>query len=248
MSKNLEVNKKKKTPSKGVQKRTAKQKTERSREQVSRVSTTNKLKKKKLSKHTVLPPSPWKKRIAVLFDIAFYGLMLAIILGATLFVLNKDPEKSFFGYRFYTVKTNSMVPQKDSLPGGFYAGDIIIVKSATYDQVNVNDIITYRVGEDANLTHRLVKKADQLEGKEGQFVITKGDANNSNDPPISAERIVGKTLFVIPKVGEVLKFIQGHFVVSLVFLFSLFGFIWVLRVFADQPTIVKKKRPIRRRR
>ncbi|ALS01455.1 hypothetical protein ATZ33_08770 [Enterococcus silesiacus] len=247
MSKNLEVNKKKKTPPKGVQKRTAK-KIEQSREKTTRVSTTKKMKKKKLSKKAVLPPSPWKKRIAIVFDVAFYGLMLAIVLGATLFVLNKDPEKSFWGYRFYTVKTNSMVPKKDSLPGGFYAGDIIIVKSATYDQVNVNDIITYRVGEDANLTHRLVKKADQLEGKEGQFVITKGDANNSDDPPISAERIVGKTLFVIPKVGEVLKFVQGHFVVSLVFLFSLFGFIWVLRVFADQPTIVTKKRSVRQRR
>lgn len=188
-----------------------------------------------------MKPSKNKVVIGLVFDILFYGVVLFTLIGTTLFVANQDPEKSFFGYRFYSVKTNSMVPQKDSLPGGFYAGDITIVKVTDLDQIKPKDIITYRVGENAYLTHRLVKKENKLNGEDGPFLITKGDANNSEDPPIKGDRLVGKVLFVIPKAGGILTFIRTHFVVSIVFLLSIFGFVWVIRLYLEQPREYKSE-------
>lgn len=215
-------------------KKTPKTKSQRMGAKATLGSATNRKKRAK-KKQKVIPTPRWKRGISLAFDILFYVSMMVILLGTTLFVANQDPEKSFFGYRFYSVKTNSMVPQKDSLPGGFYAGDITIVKMASLDQIKAKDIITYRVGENAYLTHRLVKKENTLNGEEGPFLITKGDANNSEDPPIKGDRLVGKVLFVIPKVGGVLTFIRTHFVVSIVFLLSMFGFVWIIRLYLEQP-------------
>ena len=51
---------------------------------------------------------------AKIFDIAFtvfvYLLAAAILVGALLFASNTSPDKSIFGYRYYTVLTGSMEP------------------------------------------------------------------------------------------------------------------------------------------
>lgn len=137
-----------------------------------------------------------------------------------------------------------MTPQKDSLPGGFRSGDITIVQMATFDQVKATDIVTFRVGEDGFLTHRLVEKLSELNGEEGKFMITKGDANKSQDPPVSGERMIGKVVFIIPFMGSFLNFLRAHFVVSLVFVCSLFGFIWIIRFYFEVP----EQEVVRRRR
>ncbi|OEG09842.1 signal peptidase I [Enterococcus termitis] len=188
------------------------------------------------------PKKKWKKGMSLLFDLLYYLLVIGIILGSILFVANKDSNKSFFGYRFYNVLTNSMVPQKDSLPGGFHSGDVTIVKMATYDQIKVNDIVTFTVGEGSYLTHRVKEKMTELNGEEGKFMITQGDANKSQDPPVDGSRVVGKVVFVIPYVGNILKFVRDHFVVCLIFLISMFGFVWVLRFYFEQPDYVEVKK------
>lgn len=202
-------------------------------------------KKSKNIKLIEKPKKKWQKITSMLFDILYYLLIIGIILGSLLFVANKDSNKSFFGYRFYNVLTNSMVPQEDSLPGGFRSGDITIVKMATYDQIEVNDIVTFTVGEGSYLTHRVKEKMTELNGEEGKFMITQGDANKSQDPPVDGDRVVGKVVFVIPYLGDILKFLRDHFVVCLIFLISMFGFVWVLRFYFEQPNYVevKKRKP-----
>lgn len=91
---------------------------------------------------------------------------------------------NFCGYTIFQVITGSMA---DTIE----IKDIVIVK-LTKD-VNVNDIITYKSGEDF-VTHRVIKK-------ENNQIITKGDANNSEDAPITQDDIVGKVVFIISNVA-----------------------------------------------
>ena len=71
------------------------------------------------------------------------------------------------------------------------AGDWIIVKSEK--DIKVNDVITF-VQDGEFITHRVVESY-------GGTFITKGDANNSKDEPITKEQIVGKVIKVLPLFG-----------------------------------------------
>ena len=190
-----------------------------------------------------IPPSKGKKVATLLSDILFYGVVGIVIIGALLFAANNDQNKAFFGYRFYTVKTNSMAPQKESPSGGFYAGDLIVVKMEAYEKIKVGDVVTFAVGEDAFLTHRLIEKLSELNGEKGNYMVTQGDANNSPDPPVDADRLLGKTVWVLPYVGTVFQFIRTYYIVCLVFLCSFVGFIWMFRTYLILP-----KKPIRKKK
>ena len=153
-----------------------------------------------------------------------------------MFAFSEKSDAAIFGYRFYQVLTNSMAPQPDSPSRGFYAGDIVLVKMTDGSQVKEGDIITFQVGEgDRYLTHRMVERLTELNGQEGDYIVTKGDANNSKDPPISADRVYGKVAFVIPKMGSVLNFVQENLWLCLVCVLSTFGFFLVLKAYFLQP-------------
>jgi|GEM_PF-3218598 len=175
----------------------------------------------------------------VLFNVLFYLLIIAIIGGGIAFVLSDNPGKSYFGYRLYSVKTPSMTPNEDgsSPPGGFRAGDAILVQITEPESVRVGDIITYVPGEDPSvyLTHRVVEVLDQLNGEEGLFFVTKGDANESNDLPVAADRVVGKKVLVIPSAGIVLRSIQENLLLSMVVVISTIGAIVMFRMYFSDP-------------
>jgi len=155
-----------------------------------------------------------KKRnmFRIISEILFWITCVMIILGSVLFAIGSHFNNNYFGYRIYNVLTDSMNPKPDgsSPPGGFYAGDIIFVKICEPEDIKVNDIITFNPGikKDGNisyLTHRVVRILDNLDGKEGIFFVTKGDANNAEDPPISGDMLIGKKVFCLPKIGNALK-------------------------------------------
>ena len=75
-------------------------------------------------------------------------------------------------------------------------GDVIIVKKVPADQIKIGDIVTVKVGTDANalITHRVV--GFQTEDGE-KMLILKGDANKVQDGlPISEARVVGRVVRV----------------------------------------------------
>ncbi len=77
----------------------------------------------------------------------------------------------------YEVKTGSM-------EDGIHAGDyILIIKKKEY---KIGDVVTYQK-DGYHVTHRIVEK-------NGDKVITKGDANNVSDEEIQVSSIVGKVI------------------------------------------------------
>jgi len=96
----------------------------------------------------------------------------------------------------FTVRSSSMVP-------ALYPGDTIIVQPCDSATIEIGDIVTFNPNpSDPNstalLTHRVIQILDELGGKEGLFFVTKGDRNQSENPPISGDAIIGKVVDVIP--------------------------------------------------
>ena len=65
----------------------------------------------------------------------------------------------------------------------------------------IGDIVTYQVGE-TRVTHRVIRK-------EHKGYVTKGDANNREDPTVvTADQIIGKVIFSLPCLGYAAVFVR----------------------------------------
>ena len=66
--------------------------------------------------------------------------------------------------------------------------DLIVIKKS--DRYKINDIVTYKTNDGSTITHRIIS----INHNE---IITKGDANSSNDFPITKDKIIGKLILRI---------------------------------------------------
>jgi signal peptidase len=98
------------------------------------------------------------------------------------------------GYDQYVVVSGSMEP---AIP----VGSLVMAKDVEPAELKTGDVIVFydEMHTDIPVTHRVVEnRVDERE------VVTKGDANASNDlSPIIYENIDGKVAFHIPRVGMV---------------------------------------------
>jgi signal peptidase I len=85
------------------------------------------------------------------------------------------------------------------LQGGFARGDLLLIRGVDPASLRVGDVIVYRGAGDRLIVHRI---CSLWKKENGEILLqTKGDANPYWDPPIRAEDVVGKVLFVVPKLG-----------------------------------------------
>lgn len=189
-----------------------------------------------------------KKYFSYAWNIIFYVCMLFILFSAVLMAIMQQQNKSLNGYRMFGVLTDSMVsPGNKIKKGGFRSGDILITKEVPYESIKVGDVITYHPSANPSnaknnyLTHRVVKIDDRLGEEKGLFFTTRGDANKTDDMPIKSSSVIGKQVFIIPKIGGVLAFAKENWIVSLVFIFSFVGFIWIMKNYILVSTKPKKR-------
>ena len=152
--------------------------------------------------------------------IFIYLLALIILLAAAFFAADRSPDKSLFGYRYYTVLTDSMSPE-------FNSGDMVFVKICGADKIEKGDIINFNPSSDSDayLTHRVTEKFPDYQGSGVTCFRTKGDANDTEDQFLIDEaRVIGKVSFHVPKLGFIIRFIQlrWYFVVPLTALLFVF--------------------------
>lgn len=84
-------------------------------------------------------------------------------------------------------------------------GDLIFAKKPDIAALEEGDVVSYM--EDGTvITHRIVEIYTETDGT--LRYITKGDANNVADPPITAEAIIGTYWFRIPRLGDFAMFLQ----------------------------------------
>ena len=162
---------------------------------------------------------------SVLSTVVVYLLAACILIGAILFAFNASPTKSIFGYRYYTVLTPSMSPN-------YNVGDVIFVHIEDSDTINEGDVITFNPSADseAYLTHRVTEKIENYEGTGVTCFRTKGDANNSEDSfLIDEEKVIGKVVFGIPKLGYIIRFAQLRWYYIAAITVMIIAFIYLLK-------------------
>ena len=158
-----------------------------------------------MSKENKDPPEKKGNTVFIVVRKIFvYLFCLSIVIAAFLFAADQTPNKSIFGYRYYTVITPSMTPT-------YLVGDMVFVKIESADNINVDDVITFYPSSDseAYLTHRVTQKLVDYQNTGVTCFRTKGDANDSeNSFLIDENRVIGTVKFKFPKLGYIVRFIQ----------------------------------------
>lgn len=97
------------------------------------------------------------------------------------------------GNDIYAVMSGSMEPY-------YHVGSVVIVdKGIRPEDIQVGDPITFRKGDHAVATHRVMEKDEELR----QF-ITKGDANEDADlAPVPFDSVIGKAGMSVPLIGYI---------------------------------------------
>ena len=120
------------------------------------------------------------------------ALVLASLVCSIFFLFSK-------GVLILVVLSGSMSPSIN-------AGDLILVSKVEAEDIKEGDIITFKNGKNY-VTHRVM---NVIRGEDGKLRFkTKGDANEEWDHEVvKAEDLVGKVIFVIPKLGYLINFIR----------------------------------------
>lgn len=139
------------------------------------------------------------------------GVVLCVILAPILIMncilivqslLKPDEVPKVGGVFPLIVMTDSMYPEIQS-------GDLIICRSAKMEDIAVGDVVVF-IDPEGNGTSLVTHRVTEIEEKDGERLLhTQGDANNTADPtPISSDKLLGRYLRRLPKVGSAVLFMQ----------------------------------------
>ncbi len=144
-----------------------------------------------------------KKIIKTIIDVLtfFVFLVLIVIIFCKVKMMVKGEEYfNFLGYSAFSVASGSMEPT-------IHLNDIIIVKKC--NNYEKGDIVTFKENG-AYITHRIVTINENN-------IVTKGDANNTNDIAITQDRIIGKVIKSYVNAGVWQKVFKTPIIIIMIF-------------------------------
>lgn len=151
------------------------------------------------------------------FFLAFF-MVLLVFLSVSLVGVR------LLGIEIYTMLSSSMEP-------AYRLGSVIYVAEAEISELQIGDVITFRVDDDITVTHRIVGVSPDAHHPADFCFQTKGDANDFPDGElVEAERVVGKAIFTIPYLGFFSDFVRteyGFGICTVVVLLAIFLMILV---------------------
>jgi len=116
--------------------------------------------------------------------VLFAFILVLLVYNFVNLKIFKNHYTNFFGFTIFEIASGSMNPY-------LVENDLVIVK--INDNINVDDVVTYKKG-DMYITHRVVEI-------QGDYLICRGDSNNTNDAPVKKSDVLGKVIRVLPRVG-----------------------------------------------
>ncbi len=157
----------------------------------------------------------------------FIEIIVLIIISVTCLVLIFQntflKNNSIFGFRTYVIASNSMAPV-------LKYGDVILIKEINYDDIKVDDIITYKgiSGEFKGkvITHRVI---DIVYNEDTKVLKTKGEANDGIDPDVHESQVYGKLVYKFVLISLISKVVRNK-IGFVLFVFIPFALIFVLEV------------------
>ncbi len=118
----------------------------------------------------------------------------------------KNKLSTIGGYAYLEVVSGSMNPTLE-------IGDLIVINTKD-NNYQVNDIVTFIDVDESFVTHRIIEIKDDK-------IITKGDNNNTEDEATNISNIVGKYVFRIKGMGDILKSLKSPFVSVMIFIIGI---------------------------
>lgn len=126
----------------------------------------------------------WRIFSTILVIVVFVMLAFVFVQRIT----GKEP--ALFGYRMNYIRTGSMEPV-------IKAGDVILCKNVSADEVKKKDIITYRndgrmtlLPEGETVCHEVIEEPYSENGV--IHITTKGRANDAPDPEVTGDQVIGR--------------------------------------------------------
>ena len=146
-----------------------------------------------------------KKVWKAIGNILFYVALISLIF-ITLTVVNakkKGQVPDILGYKLLEILSGSMEPTIEE-------GSLILIKETPKDKINNGDIITFRYeGTNNIVTHRIVEVINN-----GEEFVTRGDANNTDDPRIiKYSEVEGVVKSSMSSVGKIISVISENIVI-----------------------------------
>ena len=145
-------------------------------------------------------------KIAKVISSIVFWILISIIVLLLFYILTIKYYKSQnrldeVKFNLYTIITQSMRPNIEP-------GDIVLDYKYSDDKYKIGDVITFtssRNNASITITHRIIN-ISQKDGK--YYYQTKGDNNNAPDTElVSSNNVIGKVIFVFPKLGYAQQFI-----------------------------------------
>lgn len=123
---------------------------------------------------------------------------MRIICLVLLFAVCAIGIPKLFGVSEFNVETASMTPE-------YPVGTLVFVQPKDPSTIRPGEVVTVIMNENLDmLTHRVTQN-----DYTNKMIVTKGDANNTEDSPTLYENIVGVVVFSLPVVGEVVNYLTN---------------------------------------
>ncbi len=103
------------------------------------------------------------------------------------------------GMRFVGLKPYSVL--SGSMQSVYPTGSLLYIKGVNPETLKVGDVITYKMAGGTLCTHRIIEIVPDEDNPDIVRFRTKGDENDTADPLVDYDKVVGKAVFCIPLLG-----------------------------------------------
>jgi len=152
------------------------------------------------------PPERRGRVKACVTGFLYYAFLIAAILAVSLFFSAEGSglPRDIAGFSAMTVLTKSMqseIPQ----------GSLVVTRKVEPGTLRVGDDITFMVGENTTVTHRIVSITENYDGTGERGFETKGIENKGPDRDVVIPRnIIGKVVFHDVHIGRAMGFVKNY--------------------------------------
>lgn len=182
---------------------------------------------------------PKSKTASVLGNVAFYAVLVLLVVGAFLFKSHSSGAPfTFAGHAAFTVLTSSM---EDTYP----KGSLVVTKAVDANGLQIGDDITFMISESSSVTHRIVGIIEDYQGTGQRAFETQGTMNENPDKePAIAANVVGKVIFCSVVLGQAAAFITKNWPMLLFFVVVIAGLVAFLKWNMKRPDHKAEKKRV----
>lgn len=169
-------------------------------------------------------PVKKNKVLSIASSVLFYAVIVVMVLGAFL-MRSADKGKPFMiaDFSAATILTSSM---EDVYP----KGSLIITKRVDAKKLQIGDDITFMMGENSSVTHRIIEITENYQETGERAFKTQGTMNSKADKEmVAAANVVGKVVFHSKLLGDFANFVKANWPMLIFALIVIIGLISFLK-------------------